>query len=282
MKQEYSRVHGGIRSRGLFLRCFWQVEADTSYDVVRGASHWSRLIVIRTILGEGEITLVGGKVFSLGEGSLFFLIGSQLQRYRCSAASWHFCWFELDAIEPLGFALHTVYAVGKVESELELYALVKQGLRRSETSFQQVAVAALSLLVAHWEAQWLGELRPLHPHQETVERVVALMRSHLDGSVTVPAMAAIAHLSEPQFRRVFRSMTGRSPKDYYEALRLEHGQQLLIFNRWSVRRVAEELGYSSMFHFSRTYKNHYGCAPSTLSVLAADQQAILANASRPL
>jgi AraC-like DNA-binding protein len=264
MKQEYSEVTGGVKNRLLILRGFWQVEADATYAVARGPLHWSQLIVIRTVDGEGEVTLTSGETFQLKEGSLFFLMGTELQHYRCSAVIWHFFWFQLDSIEPLEFSLNTVYPVGTVEFETELYAMVQQGLRYSESSFQQMAVAAMNLLVSHWVNQWFDKQRIGHPHQLSVDRIIALMRCRLDGSLTVTAMAEKAHLSEPQFRRVFRQVMECSPKDYYDTLRLEHGHRLLKFNRWSVSRVSVELGYSSTFHFSRAYKSRYGHAPSTL------------------
>lgn len=103
---------------------------------------------------------------------------------------------------------------------------------------------------------------PVAPPRLAVERSVALMHARLDGGVPLPELAAAAHLSAAQFRRVFRAVTGQAPKSYYDGLRLQHARQLLQLQRRSVKDVAATLGYSSPFHFSRAFRPRFGLPPS--------------------
>ena len=65
-----------------------------------------------------------------------------------------------------------------------------------------------------------------------------------------------------RFRQVFAALTGQAPKRFYDGLRLEYGRGLLRLGIHKVADVAERLGFSSPFHFSRAFKKHFGKPPS--------------------
>src|SRR5262249_23178792 len=82
----------------------------------------------------------------------------------------------------------------------------------------------------------------LAPRQPTRSRDGALSRAklhavtdyiddHLDASLTLGHMAAVAHLSAYHFARQFKVATGRSPHQYVIARRVERAQQLLQQDR---------------------------------------------------
>jgi AraC-like DNA-binding protein len=52
-----------------------------------------------------------------------------------------------------------------------------------------------------------------------------------------------------------------SPAVYLQSKRMEYAKQALR-DGMTVTAVAEKLGYSSPFNFSRAYKKHFGAAPT--------------------
>ena len=60
--------------------------------------------------------------------------------------------------------------------------------------------------------------------------------------------------------RVFRESYGTGLIEYRNRCRMQEARHLLKTH--IVSRVAEELGYGSVYSFSRAFKNHYGYAPS--------------------
>ncbi|MNT66549.1 Exoenzyme S synthesis regulatory protein ExsA [compost metagenome] len=54
---------------------------------------------------------------------------------------------------------------------------------------------------------------------------------------------------------------GRSPKRYYLQMRLERAHLLLVNSSLPIFEVAVACGFSSASHFSRTYRETYGCTP---------------------
>lgn len=75
-------------------------------------------------------------------------------------------------------------------------------------------------------------------------------------------LAEKAAVSEVYFRRVFKSLYGTSPKQYIQNLRIRNAENLLKNEYLSITQIAEMTGYSSVFHFSRSFKKITGYTPT--------------------
>ena len=78
----------------------------------------------------------------------------------------------------------------------------------------------------------------------------------------IPALAALAHVSEAHFIRSFRSVFGETPHRYLQRRRVERAMYLLRQTDRSVTRVCFEVGFSSLGTFSRTFTRIIGESPS--------------------
>src|SRR5262249_11694180 len=113
----------------------------------------------------------------------------------------------------------------------------------------------------------------LAPRQPTRSRDGALSRAklhavtdyiddHLDASLTLGHMAAVAHLSAYHFARQFKVATGQSPHQYVIARRVERAQQLLQRDRdLPLAELAACVGFSDQSHFSHHFKRLIGATP---------------------
>ena len=59
-----------------------------------------------------------------------------------------------------------------------------------------------------------------------------------------------------------KALTGETPKAYATAYRMNIARNLLLSGEWTVSEVADKVGSSSPFTFSREFKNHFGYPPS--------------------
>ena len=78
----------------------------------------------------------------------------------------------------------------------------------------------------------------------------------------VPAVAAVAHISEAHFIRSFRAAFGETPHRYLQRRRVERSMFLLRETERSVTDICFDVGFSSLGTFSRTFHDIVGCTPS--------------------
>ena len=88
------------------------------------------------------------------------------------------------------------------------------------------------------------------------------MNKEYDKNETLDDYASICNMSKFHFIRVFKDITGLSPLEYRNGIRLEHARQLLESTNASVGEISERLGYSSQNYFCDAFKRHFKFTPS--------------------
>ena len=75
-------------------------------------------------------------------------------------------------------------------------------------------------------------------------------------------LAAMCHLSETHFRRIFKACYGVSPMTYRNQLRIRLACRLLQNEQYSVTEIADQLGFESVYYFDRVFKQIMQISPS--------------------
>jgi len=117
------------------------------------------------------------------------------------------------------------------------------------------------------------------PHRTTVERVVTEMRERVDETLSLGAMAEIAHLSPYHFARTFRRVTGIPPGEFLGALRLQRAKELLLTTDLSTSEVCYEVGYASLGTFTSRFTKLVGVSPGRIRRLTEELSATLEGAA---
>ena len=93
-------------------------------------------------------------------------------------------------------------------------------------------------------------------------RVLAFVDAHLDSAdLSLPRLAAQAHLSEFHFARMFRVSMGCSVHDWVAARRLDRARALLRETVLPLADIAAACGYAGASHLSRHVKAVTGATP---------------------
>lgn len=69
-------------------------------------------------------------------------------------------------------------------------------------------------------------------------------------------------ISEVYLRKLFYEKTKTSPRQYILDSRIKKAQQMLIDTSLSVSEISEKCGFSSQYHFCRTFKSRTGMTPT--------------------
>lgn len=74
-------------------------------------------------------------------------------------------------------------------------------------------------------------------------------------------LAANLGISYSKFRTLFKEHTGYSPREFENRIRLNHACELLRSRQYNITQTAETLGFSSVYYFSRAFKQQFGQSP---------------------
>jgi len=86
--------------------------------------------------------------------------------------------------------------------------------------------------------------------------------SYLDSTTDYETLASDIGMTYETFRKRFAQATGTAPAQYRAGRKIAAGRDLLLGTSMSLAQIAETLGFSSEFHFSRRFKQLAGVSPS--------------------
>lgn len=97
--------------------------------------------------------------------------------------------------------------------------------------------------------------------RQIIVQIAAEMRE-CPGRDSITALARRAGYGPDHFGRLFRTVTGVSPKVYLIESRLRHARQLLAESNLKIEAIAAQLGYRNVYFFSRQFSQKTGWTPS--------------------
>lgn len=94
-----------------------------------------------------------------------------------------------------------------------------------------------------------------------LKRVVDHIEAHLDQTLTLTELAAIAGLSVFHFSRMFKLATGESPYHFVGSRRLARAERLLRESDTPLSELALDCGFASQSHFNAAFRKALGVSP---------------------
>lgn len=224
--------------------------------------------------GRGHI-IIGGKRYQIRDGMLFYIHPGAVHS------------IEIDAKEGGGFlSVHFSYArvsyndggwtVGAEAETLPLHPA--QQLRdyyHMDDTFKKLVESWYGKLPGYEFTagtllqQLLGEILQNVRRQNQnysaslkVERIIQYLHRRVSGRVTLAELAELVQLAPTYLSRAFREATGYSVIEYFNRMKIDKAKELFIEGNIRVKGVAQALGFSDEFYFSRIFKKIEGISPS--------------------
>lgn len=97
---------------------------------------------------------------------------------------------------------------------------------------------------------------------DLVNTIISYMNENYMKDVSLDKISKNMYLSPVYISKIFKEETGESPINYLIKIRLNKAKELLEEGRLSIRNVAQSVGYSDAYYFSKLYKKYFGCPPS--------------------
>lgn len=108
----------------------------------------------------------------------------------------------------------------------------------------------------------LHERKATRLTNQHVENAKSYMYLHIDQPFSVSDVAAAVGVSDRYLYNLFVKYEGIAPKSYMNELRLKNAKALLKNSRYTITEIAEAVGFSDVFAFSRFFTKFTGRAPS--------------------
>lgn len=101
-----------------------------------------------------------------------------------------------------------------------------------------------------------GEMRQI------IRKVCDYLKAHYQEELSVSDVTQRFHISVSQFSLLFKKYTGQSFINYLNTLRIQQAKHLLVDGDRKVYEIAELVGFQSLPHFNRVFKQNTGQSPN--------------------
>lgn len=98
--------------------------------------------------------------------------------------------------------------------------------------------------------------------QTVIEDIRTMLRENVEKDFDFKKIAFDYNVGYSYFRKMFKKYTGISPKQYLIQLKIIRAKELLLNSDLAVKEIAFELGFQSVFYFSRIFKEKTSMTPS--------------------
>lgn len=226
--------------------------------------------VVYITAGKGRYESEASGISEVEAGDVFVIFPGVWHRYRPDAETgWTEFWVEAEGglmetaiaktgLQPAG----PVVRVGHDDSLMNYFSEIIATMQAEPPGFQALIGLQSVMVVARLRSLKLDqqEARNL-TGEKMVRQVILTMARSLHLRMNWEDLAGKLGVSYSSFRRTFRSVTGRSPADYFTEMRMNRAKQLLSVPEKPVQEIATILGFDTSSHFSHLFKARTGLSP---------------------
>jgi AraC-like DNA-binding protein/mannose-6-phosphate isomerase-like protein (cupin superfamily) len=206
---------------------------------------------------------------SIDAGHVFLLFPGVWHRFRpVKTVGWKENWIGFNgeiADRVMGEFFSPEKAVIPVGYDQELLHQIRSvvGLmEQAQVGYQQIVGSRTLEILAHIRSHAMS-YRPIDRQvARKVEQARRYLVQHYSETIDIEALAHRLGLSVSRFRAVFKEHTGVAPNQYQIDVRMNLARHWLAESTHTVTEIAEMLGFSSVYYFSRLFKKKEGCPPS--------------------
>lgn len=156
-------------------------------------------------------------------------------------------------------------------SEIKIHYMVDELIRTTEDIhpgteddevtqlFRKRMILERILFIFLYESRMRREAKS---SDDALEESISYMNEHYMLKLTLPMMARRAGMSEGHYTVLFKKRTGATMSGYLRRLRIEKAKQMFAQTALPAKEVAQTVGFSDYFHFSKVFKLEAGCSPS--------------------
>lgn len=177
-------------------------------------------------------------------------------------AEFYYTHFKCDSL-PSGITLDTsrVYSFAPRQQFSSIFEEIIEETLQKRPHYEILCISHLLHLFSliQREAAQIDSLCDKQWH--SVARAIQHMNRYFDSDLKLLDYADMCCMSKYHFARVFKQVTGASPLEYRNRIRIEYAKELLSNSFLSISEISATLGYTSPAYFSDIFKKSTKTSP---------------------
>jgi AraC-like DNA-binding protein len=232
------------------------------------AAGCGQLILILCVRGAGWVGLKNAR-YEVVPGQLVAILPNEPHEYGASERRpWTIYWCHAvgQAAERLGWRLRDASSpILEIDDQPRLVRLFEGITDELSKGYGIDHLIMASLTLAHLLGLAMASRSRHKVLSDAIRRVhlaISYMQQRHEQQISIPELAAMVNLSTSHFCALFKKVTDFPPLEYFTRLKIRRGCELLDATHMSVKRIAEELGFSDSLYFSRVFRKIHGMSPT--------------------
>lgn len=161
-----------------------------------------------------------------------------------------------------GFQSSTVYHTKPSTKVRDLFEELISELQTKQPAYEMVCVSKLFYIMSLLIRKTEKELTLQGRYFDKISFVVQKMNQEYHQNDSLDDYAKMCNMSKFHFLRIFKEITGVSPLEYRNNIRLDHAKEQLLDTNIPINEIGRNAGYLSAAYFCDAFKSKIGMSPS--------------------
>ncbi len=220
--------------------------------------------------GEGIIE-TKDETIPIKKGSIIVIRPDMWHRYKpLKKTGWHESYIGFNGTFADSIFNHSFFSteppviqVGYHESIIEVFLELINLIRDEKPGYHEMC----SGLVIYILGKILSIKKKEDFNNKSIESIIQnaciIIRNNLNANLNIEDLASDLNISYSLFRKVFKKYMGLSPAQYHQSLRIQQAKYLLSNSNMSIKETAFNMGFCSIYYFSKLFKEKTGMTPAS-------------------
>lgn len=160
-----------------------------------------------------------------------------------------------------GFESSVLYNLNPSATVCSIFEEIISELQKKQPAYEKFCMSKFFTLLSILERKTKKELSPHGKHFDRISYVIQKMNIEYQSDYTLEDYAVMCNMSKYHFLRIFKEITGVSPLEYRNDIRLNHAKEQIIYTATPINEIAENAGYTSSSYFCQAFKKKFSISP---------------------
>lgn len=225
-------------------------------------------ILIYCVDGKGEST-IQGKKFTVNSTDYLIIPAWKKHFYKSDGEDpWTIFWIHFrgsnaDVINEILYK-RMLAGINKIIPHEDLISTFHKIYKNLQMGYSTENMIFSSFLLSNYLLSFVypdKEKERAEKVSDNFNKVILFLKENIHRSLTLNEIASVINISPSHFSSKFKEITGYSPIEYFNHLKLQKACQLLRFTQLRISEIAMEVGILDQYYFSRLFNAHMGLSP---------------------